>query len=289
MKKKKLEKIGIVVLLAIAIAMSITIMPLGKADTACSGQSCGANTTLTVGNSDPTITEVESGITITLTQSASTTQDMHFNVSDANSASDINDSTATCSGYKSGEAARTDALCTLEDSGTLWKYYNCSIDFQYYDVDAADWVWNCTVLDNSLGTANNDSVVFTINALNYVDQDVLSFAWAGALSNTDDQEAGAAINFDNGGNQDYGTCNVTAFNATNGTDIIPATAFYLNNATGTPAGTQMADNSSTAIGGWFTLPAGEGVSEDVFAYADIPTVPALTYTSQDSWVIAISS
>lgn len=283
----KARKLGlIVVLCAIVAALSLNVF----ADTQCSSQDCSANTTLTVGNSPIGNPIVETGVTVTLTAETNTTAYIHFNVSDANGADDINDTTANCYGYKSGEATRTTSGCVVESEGTGWEYFNCSVDFWYFDAAASDWAWNCSISDNTGTSGYNDSVVFTVNALHYIDQDIVTYAWSSAQSGVNDQEADAQINLDNGGNQDYGTAAVTAYNATDGgTNIIPANTFYLNSATGTPAGTQMSDGTPVAITSWFTLPHGNQSSEDMYAYVDLPSVPAASYASTSNWLIDITT
>ncbi len=282
MRIKTTIVLGIVLAIALMAFMVI-------ADTECTSRDCYVNTTLTVGNANPTITDVESGIIITLTAESSITSNVLFNVTDGNGYNDLNDSTAQCLGYKSGEADRTSSSCTAQDQSGNDLRYNCSVDFQYYDDDAADWKWNCSVSDNSLANVSNATETFTVNALNYVDVDTSTFAWASATAGTNDQEADASINLDNGGNQDYETAAVTAFNATDGSNIIPATAFYLNNITSDATGTQMADSTAANITTWFTLQHGNSSSEDLFAYVDMPSVPSGSYSSTSNWLIDITT
>ncbi len=282
MKTKTISALVVVLVAAVMAYMA-------SADTQCGSQDCSVNTTLTVGNSNPTITEVQSGINITGTAETSVTTNVLFNVTDGNGYGDLNDSTAQCVGYKSLETNRTSSSCTAQDQSGNDLRYNCSVDFQYYDAAAADWKWDCSVSDNSWANVSNSTVTFTINALNYVDVNVSTFNWASATANTDDQEADTAINLDNGGNQDYETALVTAYNATDGSNIIPATAFYLNNVTGDAAGTQMADSTAANITTWFTLQHGNAASEDLFAYVDMPSVPSGSYSSTSNWLIDITT
>jgi len=260
------------------------------ADTTCTSQDCSVSTSLTVGNSVPVITEVESGIVVTLTAETTATVNVLFNVTDANGFGNLNDSTAQCVGFKTGESDRTSTSCAAQDQSGNDLRYNCSVNFQFFDAAASDWKWNCSVTDNSLASVFNDTVTLTVNALNFVDQNVTSFTWSTASSSINDQEANTAINFDNGGNQDYETALVTAYNATDGgSNVIPATAFALNNLTEAPAGTQMADSTAVNISSLFTLQHGSGASEDIFAYVDMPAVPDGSYSSTSSWLIDITA
>jgi len=284
MENKTIGTLGTVLLVVVVMAYLVV------ADTECTTQDCSASTSLTVGNSAPIITEVQSGITVTLTAETNVSVNVIFNVTDANSFADLNDTTAQCIGYKAGEANTTSKSCTAFDQSGNDGKYNCSADFYYFYAAASDWAWNCSVTDNSLASVFNDTVTFTVNALNFVDQNITSFTWSSTSPNTNDQEANTAINFDNGGNQDYETALVTASNATDGgSNVIPSTAFALNSVTGTPAGTQMNESTAVNITTFFTLPHGNVSSEDLFAYVDMPAVPSGSYSSLTSWTIDITT
>ena len=285
MKDKRIGALGLLLVITMVVVIYIV-----AADTQCTGQGCSLGTSLTVGNSAPIITWVNSSITITLTAESSKTVYVLFNVTDANGYDDLNDSTARCIGNKSGESSRTSSSCSAQDQSGNDLSYNCSVDFQYYDVADSDWKWNCSVSDNYPVSVYNDTATFTINGLNYVDINETTVSWSSANPNTGDEEASAPINLDNGGNQDYGTATVTAQNATNGSNVIPATAFSLDNETGqTIEQTYMADNSSVAITDWFTLTHGVGANENLYAYVDMPAVPSGSYSSTSDWLIDIAT
>jgi len=288
MDKKARCVLGMVL---VVVAFMALMMYLVRADTECTGQDCLVSTSLTVGNSAPTIINVETGITVTLTgESTTNTANVTFNVTDLNGFSDVNDSTAQCIGFKTGESSRTSSNCApLVQSGNDASY-DCAVDFQYFDAAAADWAWNCTISDNSAVNATNDTVSFTVNSLNFVDVNLTTVSWSIANPNTDDEEANAPINLDNGGNQDYETAFVTAFNATDGSNTIPASVFSLYNETGITTGqTYMAENVSTNITDFFTLPHGNLSNEDIFVYVDMPAVPTGSYTSTNNWTIDITA
>ena len=287
MNKEARSALGMVFLVVVSVA---TMMYFVMADTECIGQDCSVGTSLTVGNSVPTITGVDSGITVTLTAESSAGVNILFNVTDTNGFADLNDSTAQCIGYKTGESDRTSTSCSAQDQSGNDLRYNCTVSLQYFDAAAADWKWNCSVSDNFPETDFNDSVTFTINALNFVDINSTTFTWSNVNPNIDDQEANSAINFDNGGNQDYETAFVTAQNATNGSNVIPAKVFSLDADTGQTTGQiYMADNSSVNITSFFTLPHGNVSSEDIYSYVDMPTLPSGSYTSTSNWQIDITA
>ncbi len=284
----KKENIGIIMITSLLLFIILSLFVI--ANTECSSQNCVAGTSLTLGNEAPTITKVQSGISVTSTALSTTNVYVLFNVTDTNGYTDLNDSSAVCIGYKSGESSRTSSSCAAQDQSGNKLRYNCTVTFQYYDASAADWKWNCSVKDYSFEMVYNDSVAFTINALNYIEQGISSFTWSSASSNTNDQEANAPIIMYNGGNQDYESCSVTGHNSTDGgSNIIPTSSFALNYLTGTPAGTALVDETATSISSWFTLPHGNGVSENIFAYVDIPALPGGVYTSTSAWEIDVTA
>ena len=287
---KRNKKIGIITFSIFAI-FAILFVNTVNADVECASQDCEVNTTLTVGNSAPEIDWVEDSISITLTgESTSNTASVLFNATDINGIIDLDDATAECVGYKSGEIDRTSTSCTNTGDVSNTRQFNCSFNsFAYYDVDGADWAWNCTISDDQASEAENSTETFTINSLDYIDQDLSTLTWTSVTANQNDQEADAEINFDNGGNQDYETANVTAYDSINDSSSIPASAFALNSATSTPAGTAMSNDTAVDISSWFTLVHGNGAYEDIFAYIDCPVVPAGIYLSSDSWTIDIGA
>lgn len=284
----RINELGIIVVV-ISVMVVIPMVSIVIADTECTSQDCPVNTSLTVGNSAPTITDVESGIVITLTGDSSTPVNVSFNVTDANGFGDLNDSTSQCVGFKTGESDRTSTSCTAQDQSGNDLTYNCAVNFQFFDAAAADWRWNCSVSDNSLASDFNDTVTFTVNALNFIDQNATTFTWFNAITNVTDQEANSSIRLDNGGNQDYETANVTAHNATDGSNFILATAFALNFESGNATGTQMAEGSPVEISSWFTLQHGDGANETLYAYVDMPAVPSGSYSSTSNWLVDITA
>ncbi len=287
MNKKARSELGVALVVMAAISVMVFVV---TADIECTGQDCSVSTSLTVGNSVPTITDVESGITITLTGETSKIVNVIFNATDVNGFADLNDSTAQCIGFKTGEANRTSSSCSVFGQSGNDARYNCTDTFQYFDAAASDWAWNCSVSDDSAASVFNDTVTFTINSLNFVDVNETTILWAVVNSNTDDEEADAPINLDNGGNQDYESANVTAYNATNSSNIIPASAFTLLNITGATTGqTSMVENVSTSISDFFTLPRGNLSNEDIFVYVDMPALPNGIYSSTNNWLIDITA
>ena len=278
---------GMIAIFGIMFVVTMTAY-LVAADTVCTSQDCSVGASLTVGNSNPIVIAVQDGISVTGTGESSVAVEVLFNATDANGFGDLNDSTAQCIGYKTGDLNRTTSSCTAQDQSGNDLAYNCTVAFQYFDSAGADWNWDCSVSDNFGLSANNNTVNFTINALNYVDVNVTTVTWSSVTPNVDDQEANAPINLDNGGNQDYESANVTAYDAQNNSDLIPASAFSLDADTGQTVGqTSMANNTAVEISSFFTLQHGDGATEDLFTYVNVPALTSGTYTSTSNWLIDI--
>ena len=288
MNKKARSALGMALVVVTAI---VAMTYLVTADTECTGQDCSVGTSLTVVNGAPNVTSVESGIVVTLTAESSKTVNLLFNVSDKNGFADLNDTTAQCVGNKTGESDRTSSSCTAQNQSGNDLVYDCAVDFQYFDAAASDWTWNCSVTDNAGLSGSDATFTFTVNSLNFVDINVTTVSWAGVDASTNDEEADSPINLDNGGNQDYESANVTAFNATDGgSNVIPASVFSLDNETGQTTGqTYMAENTTKSVTSFFTLPHGNDSSEDIFVYVDMPAVPTGSYTSINNWTIDITA
>ena len=145
MNRKARSELGIVLVVMMAISVMVFVV---TADTECTGQDCSVSTSLIVGNSVPSVFWVEGGITVTGTEESSKTVYVLFNVTDTNGYSDLNDSTAQCLGYKSGESDRTSTSCGVQGQFGNDAQYNCTVDFWYFDTAGADWRWNCSVCDD---------------------------------------------------------------------------------------------------------------------------------------------
>ncbi len=273
-----------------SLLMMIILSLIVSANTECTSQNCAIGTSLSLENTAPIITKVQSSLIITPT--ALSTTDIHvlFNVTDVNGYGDLNDSSAQCIGYKNGESSRTSSSCVALDQSGNDLRYNCSVTFQYYDASAEDWKWNCSVKDYSFELVYNDTIEFTINSLNYIEQDLSSFTWTSAISYTIDQEADEPIILYNGGNQDYESCSVTGYNSTDGeSHTIEASQFGVANVGGDAANVMLEDGIPSEFGTFFTLPHGNGESENIYAYVNIPALPSGVYTTTESWLIEISA
>jgi hypothetical protein len=283
-------------LIATMMIMVLSVGLVGFAFAAeCASQDCGGDLSITVGNDDPVIPQVAPLAAITLSGATTTSVTVAFNATDVNGGDDLDIATAQVELSKGGEATRTLSTCDNPVNITNGMYIECTGDMQFYDAAAADWVITATIDDQSSATATNDSTFATVNALDYIAQDISAIAWTSVSTNSDDEEADAPMVLTNGGNQDYTSVDITGYDATGGvySDVIAAEDFSIDADTGQTTGqTYMVDSTpvdcDAQISGLNTH--GADVTDNVYFYVDVPTaIQADTYTSDSSWSIAVSA
>jgi len=273
------------------ISLMFAFLPLVYAGE-CVGQSCGANINLTIGNIAPTIPYVAPISAVTLDGGTTKEVTVVFNATDSNGYTDLNDTTAIAKLIK-GAVTRESTSCSVVSSSGDTTQYSCSVDLQFYDEAGEDWEIHAVVKDLSHETAENNTEVFTVNALDYVSQDVSVFQWLSATLGTDDVEASDPIVLTNGGNQDYTAINIKGQKAVGSVylDEIGADKFSVDNETGQSSGQMyMVENTAVDVSSILGLTThGASVTESIFAYVDVPTgIRADTYLSSSAWTIVLS-
>ena len=289
MNKKARSELGIfLVVLTAMVVMTYVII----ADTECTGQDCSVGASLTVGNSAPTITDVESGITITLTGESTVPVNVIFNVTDTNGFGDLNDSKSWCALTKSGEATRNSTSCTAQNQSGNDLVYSCPLDMQFYD---AAGVWNVTCFAediNGLSDTNNTETA-TVNDLNHVSQNVLSLNWTSVNPGNTNEEAQIPLILSNGGNQNYSSFNITSQNAISGSNTITNDRFKVDNETNQSSGQTLLNDSGII---WpegslprCNSPCSSNSTEEAYFYVDTPTgIIGGVYASIANWTISLS-
>jgi hypothetical protein len=232
--------------------------------------------------SEAIIEYVEQISAVTLNGGTTKTVYAIFNVSNQNVIAE----TANISFSKLGEITRYASSC---NNNTHANQFNCSIDMYFYDSAGLDWVINATINTTGDATISNDSISFTVNALDYVTQDVTLVNWANVYPNSLDNEADNTITLTNGGNQDYTVFTITGYDAMNGSNILPAENFSIDNHTGETSGqVYMVNNTAIDVTptGLSLNNHGSSVSQEIFFYLDVPE--SLTqggYTQLEQWKI----
>jgi len=271
-------------------ALMFAILPLISADT-CVGQNCNATINLTIGNVAPTIPYVFPVSAVTLNGGTTKNVYVQFNATDDNGYADLNFATAQVR-LINGIVTRTSSSCSSIVNTTFTSTLNCTIALNFYD-DAGVWTINATISDLQSIEAENSTTSVTVNALDYVTQDVNYFNWASATLGANDVEAGNPITLTNGGNQDYATLNIKGQNATGVTyaDVINANRFSVDDQTGQTTGQiYMIADTNVDVSSILNLNShGASVTKNIYAYVDVPTgIRADSYLSNTAWTISLS-
>lgn len=291
MTKNKQMKSMLSSMLVISMCLVLSIGMI-SADV-CTGQDCSASTTITLGNSAPTVNYVSLTSPITLNGGTTKNVLVTVNVTDSNGYTDINDSSVLATIHKGGDSYSNPSACSVLGSSSTEVSYGCMVPIQFYADAGSDWVVNVTASDIPGSTARNDSVTATINALDYITQDITSIIWSSVTTGQNDAEANAPMVLTNGGNQDYTNISIKARNATGTTysNVIEANQFSISDLTSQTSGqTYMADSEYVQVSALTGLNNhGASVTENIYFYLDVPIVQADTYTSDGDWSIKVSS
>jgi len=207
---------------------------------------------ITVGNNAPTI----SGITFisaqTPTESGAKTVIFNFNVTDADGASNLNDSAAKAEFDNVGEAVRVNNSCVwVRDYAPNTAEYSCSVNMWYFD-ESGTWYVNVSSADiNGAGARDDSTRQFTFNQLTSMVMSPTALGW-GALgvANVNVGSSNDPIVVNNTGNDEGLSLNVTGRDLrgeTVNTEYIYASNFSVGAVTEGCTGTAMGDSVSINI------------------------------------------
>ncbi|MBR9705966.1 hypothetical protein GOV14_02955 [Candidatus Pacearchaeota archaeon] len=210
---------------------------------------------------------------------------IRFNVSGDN----LNASTAKIE-ISYNEETRNSSSCVNSSSANQ---FNCTIIMQFFD-SAGSWNINASIQNTTGSIETNNSINFTVNALDYVSQDISAISWASVTSGTNDQEAAAAMVLTNGGNQNYTNISIKGFDATGASngEVIFAENFSVDPDTSQTVGqTYMNNNTYTDVSVLNGLTNyGSSSTENIYFYVDTTFgLRADTFTSDSSWSILVST
>jgi hypothetical protein len=162
---------------------------------------------------------------------------------------------------------------------------------QFYD-NAGSWDITAQINDTDNSLIENTTESFIVNALNYVIQDITYVNWASLIPNTNDNEADNTITLTNGGNQDYTTTNIKAYDLIGNVyaEIINASQFSIDNLGGQTTGQiYMQNDTNVDVSSKINLNAhNSSVTAEIFFYIDVPVLKADNYNQLNSWEISLS-
>ena len=210
----------------------------------------------------------------------------NVNITFVSSSTDtVDNSTAACSITHPIDTNKVLTCSNISASGQNTTF-ECPAAFNYFDTPGTGWNVACSINTTTGATTTNMSVNLTVNVLTAARQNGnITWTWASARAGQS-TVADNSIQFENGGNSLFNLSTITAQNATDGTNIIPATAFAVNNVASTAGGTTMAETPTNFTG--FELNFGNGTTEDIFAIVTLPSDQVeATYNSIGNWFIEI--
>jgi hypothetical protein len=183
---------------------------------------------ITIGNSAPTIPFVQIIPSQTPSDGGTRSINFSFNASDADTAANINTSSARAQFNYTGETTRTNTSCIpMYSTGNIVNF-SCVIGMLYYDIND-DWSINVSVKDNSGDYAENVSETFTYQVLTAMAMAPTALGWTGVgVGSTDVGSNTDPIVINNTGNDEVLDINITAYNL-EGNDT--AQYIYANNFT----------------------------------------------------------
>jgi hypothetical protein len=206
---------------------------------------------ITIGNTAPTIGEVEAISAQNPTESTTKSITFNFTATDIDGAADIDISSAEAYFNKTGETTRSNTSCVNVSAGVGNNInFTCTVNMWYYDANGA-WTINVTVQDDGGSMAENSSTTFTLNLLTAMAMSPTALTWTTITAGqTDVGSNNDPIQINNTGNDPTLDVNVTSYNLrgeTTITEFIYAANFTVENATAGCSGTAMVNATSTNV------------------------------------------
>jgi len=139
--------------------------------------------TITVGNQAPTVEYVSLILPQSVSAGTVTYISFTFNATDADGASNLNNSAAIGSFNLTGETTRTNTSCSfLAESGNT-REYNCTIGIWYWD-GTGNWTINASIRDINDAYAENSSTTFELQETTAMVMSPTALTWP-SISLTD--------------------------------------------------------------------------------------------------------
>lgn len=250
---------------------------------------------LTLGNNNPIIYWVTTGLTPSPTENSTTNVIFNFYVNDSDGCENINPSTAIGNVQNLSVVTRSNLSCT--DMGCIGSYgrnFSCTVKMWYFD-NATSYTINVSIADMSSSSATNTSSSLDYASLTSMASINTSLTFSGITAGSTNSTAANNITILNIANKAL----VISINATDligqsdGAYVINATSFKMNN-TGTGCiGKTLTNGTDTTLTGIIAyngnVSAGQGTQNIVTCLTDIPaTHISQVYTASRPWYITVS-
>ncbi|MFA4953297.1 MAG: hypothetical protein WC584_03670 [Candidatus Pacearchaeota archaeon] len=250
-----------------------------------------------IGNSAPTITNVQAIPNVNLNPSPSTTNIIFtFTARDSNGASDLVDSTASAQFINTGEPTRTGTCIFLSTAGKE-KTYRCTVVMNYFD-KSGSWTAGVSVADTQVAIATS-STIFTVNLLRDISLSPPLITFPSVSPGNSNVLSTQNTLITNNGNFEAppGTISATAYDLTGETnplEKIPAANFKIAGSlqSNTCGLGEALIHSSTIVLTTSKLSRGQTGNTETIKYCltSVPEISSQFYSAigGNSWIIAIN-
>ncbi len=252
------------------------------------------NVTVTITNSAPNITfvgingDITEPFSVAPLENASRLVQIEFNVSDGNSAGDINDGSVRVQLSTPVTTKTNVSACVLVTTGVNDKRFNCTLHFEYFDQNATFYDLNITAYDNSSSKGENfTTAAFTYSILTAIELTLATLQFQG-VPGAVDVRPNSDIRVRNTGNDRLRRVNITAYDLNGKNQIIGVTNFtvnYTNSSEGnvTGNGTEISFSNDT-----FLQPVNTSNMTLFFTLNISRTLTEKTYNASKLWSITVS-
>ncbi len=242
MKKKAIQSIIFIVFL---LALFIPILKIAFAPSPPQL----FNVMVTLGNVGPrihniTINGQQPAFSASPTENASRRIDITFNVSDSNGQADIDTASIVATLNFTNTVRKNASACVTITTGTLDKYFNCTLIFPYFDENSTEYDLNITVADLAgVRSENYTTTAFTYTILTAIELSIYNLTFSTSPGSTDVRPVRDMVIF-NRGNDVFRDLNLTTYDLNGVSQIIGASNFTFNITNTTNGGGFLIGNNS---------------------------------------------
>lgn len=245
---------------------------------------------LILGNNNPNITWVQSGVIATPIPGGYTTIYIAFNATDPDGYLNLNNATASIYLNLTGEQSRYNSSCSAVAGSGNTTLFNCSINIWYFD-SAGSWTVNASIYDLSSGFANNTGLTTSVNSLTAVSINASSMSFSANLGQNNVPASTNPLIIDNIGNTNISVINLTAYELNKTTEVIAASQFKANFTSNSTLHT-LSNNTKVLLVN-ASVPRDMpsfARNESLYLYVNVPAagLTAGTFQSRANWVIDVS-
>lgn len=265
------------------------------------------NVMVTLGNVGPrihniTINGQQPPFSASPTENASRIIDITFNVSDSNGQADIDTASIVATLNFTNTIRQNATACITITTGTLDKYFNCTVLLKYFDENSTSYDLNITVADlTGVRAENITNASFAYTVLTAIELSIYNLTFSTSPGSTDVRPVRDMVIF-NRGNDVFRDLNLTTYDLNGVSQVLGASNFTFNITNTTNGGGFLIGNNSvgrTAGGNGTNYTFLNGTGEIMERYANnsnrtlfmsVNVSSALTeksFNASQAWVIRV--